>query len=105
MVPMMKRAFPKIAVAALLGLGAGAIAAVVSPALGQGLPDGNGRDLVRRICVSCHDLSPITGAGGMSRREWEMVVQNMIDMGADITADEVPIIVGYLAASFPAKGK
>jgi cytochrome c5 len=102
---MMKRAFPKIAAAAIAGLAIGAAVALDGPAVAQGLPDGNGKDLVRRICVSCHDLSPITGAGGMSRREWEMVVQNMIDMGADITSDEVPIIVNYLAASFPMKGK
>ena len=102
MVLTMTRAFPKIAAAAIIGLSAG-VAAAVAPAGAQGLPDGKGKDLVRRICVSCHDLSPITSSAGFSRREWEMVIQDMISMGADITDDEIPILVNYLAASFPPK--
>jgi cytochrome c5 len=104
MVLMMKRAFPKVAVAAMAGLSAGVGAALNGPAVAQGLPDGNGKELVRRICVSCHDLSPITSSGGFNRREWEMVIQSMINMGADITDDEIPVLVNYLAASFPPKG-
>jgi cytochrome c5 len=101
----MKQVFPRIAAAAIAGLSAGVIAALNIPAAAQGLPDGKGKDLVGRICVSCHDLAPITTSGGFTRRDWEQVVQSMIDMGADITPDEVPQIVSYLAASFPPKGK
>jgi len=105
MVLTMKRVFPKIAAAAIVGLSAGVIAALNIPAVAQGLPDGKGKELVGRICVACHDLSPITTSGGFTRRDWEQVVQSMIDMGADITPDEVPQIVNYLATSFPPKGK
>jgi cytochrome c5 len=100
---MMRRAFPKIAAATIAGWGAGALAAMFAPALAQGLPDGKGKELVRGLCQSCHDLSPITGSGGFSRRDWEMVVMSMIDMGAAIKPEEVPVIVNYLAASFPPK--
>ena len=55
-------------------------------------------------CVDCHDLSPITGAG-FSRAEWERVVKDMADMGANIKREDIPVIVNYLAASFPPKGK
>lgn len=98
-------AFPKIMAAAFSGLSVGIAAAVVAPAGAQGLPDGKGKELVRETCQACHDLSPITGSGGFSRRDWEMVVQSMIDMGATIRPEDVTVIVNYLAASFPPKGK
>ena len=104
MVPAMKHVFPKVAAAAIAGLSAGVITALNFPAVAQSLPEGKGKELVGRICVSCHDLAPITTSGGFTRRDWEQVVQSMIDMGADITPDEVPQIVNYLAASFPPKG-
>jgi len=33
------------------------------------------------------------------------VVKSMIDMGADIKADQVPVIATYLATNFPPKPK
>ena len=101
---MTKRAVPTIAAATLAGA-LGAIAAFTAPTLAQGLPDGNGKELVRMICNGCHDLSPITGSGGFTRRDWEQVVQSMIDMGATIRPEDVTVIVNYLATSFPPKGK
>jgi len=104
MVRMTKNVFPKIAAATMAGLTAGAIAALGTPAFAQGasLPEGAGKELVRSICQSCHDLSPITSAG-FSRRDWEGVVETMIDMGAVIKPEEVTVIVNYLATSFPPK--
>ena len=104
MVLTMNGVFHRVAAAAIIGLCVG-VAAAVAPADAQALPDGKGKDLVGRICVSCHVLSPITSSGGFSRREWEMVIQSMINMGADITDDEIPVLVDYLSASFPANGK
>jgi hypothetical protein len=100
MVLMTSRAFPTIAAAAIAACGAGAIAAFVTPSLAQGLPDGKGKDLVQMACRDCHDLSPITNAA-FSRAEWNAVVNNMADMGANIRREDIPIIVDYLAASFP----
>src|SRR5258708_7464564 len=77
--PMTKREFAKIAAAAVALSGAAA-AVLVAPALGQNLPDGNGKEVVQTICTACHDLSPITDAGGFSRADWETVVKSMIDM-------------------------
>src|SRR5262245_17935112 len=103
MVLMTKGAFLKTAAAVAAGC-AGAVAAVATPSLAQGLPNGNGKELVRMTCSACHDLSPITGAG-FSRQEWETVVRSMIDMGAVIRPEDVTVIVNYLTASFPPKGK
>ena len=80
----------------------GALAAFDAPAFAQGasLPEGNGKELVRSICQSCHDLSPII-TSGFGRKDWATVVDTMIDMGAVIKPEEVTVIVNYLAASFP----
>jgi len=82
--------------------GAAAVAAIVAPALAQNLPNGNGKEVVEKICSGCHDLSPITDSG-FSRRDWETVVKNMIDMGATISPEEVAVITNYLASNFPPK--
>ena len=101
---MTNSAFGKIVAAAIVGSAVGALAAG-TPAFAQGasLPEGNGKELVRSICQSCHDLSPIFTSGGFSRRDWEQVVEAMINMGASIKPEEEKIIIDYLAASFPPK--
>jgi mono/diheme cytochrome c family protein len=99
---MTKPAFPKIA-AALVMIVAGTVGALVTPAIAQ-LPEGKGADLVRQACIDCHDLSPILSAG-KSRAQWQMVVQTMRDMGANLTGEEIGIVVDYLAASFPPRSK
>src|SRR5262245_57608502 len=98
---MTKNAFANIVTATLIACCAGAVAAL-TPSLAQGLPNGEGKELVRKICARCHDLSPITSTG-LSRREWDMVLDSMTNMGADIAAAERPIILDYLATSFPPK--
>jgi virginiamycin B lyase len=100
---MTKPELPKIAAAAFAISGAAAIAAVLAPALAQNLPNGNGRDMVQMICTGCHDLEPITSSAGFSRQDWEIVVKSMIDMGATITPEQVPVLANYLAANFPPK--
>jgi virginiamycin B lyase len=82
-----------------------AAGAMTLPALAQNLPAGNGKDMVQTVCTACHDLSPITDSVGFSRADWETVVKSMIDMGADIKADQVPVIATYLATNFPPKPK
>ncbi len=94
---MTKTAFSGIAAAMMS-------AALAYPALAQ-LPDGDGRELVRMACASCHDLSPITGRDGFSKEDWEMVVKSMINMGARIKPEDVSLITTYLAQAFPPKPK
>jgi hypothetical protein len=98
-------ALSKILAATIVTSGVAAVTAGVAPALAQNLPNGNGRDVVQMICTGCHDLSPITDAVGFSRRDWEIVVGSMIDMGATITPEQVSVIASYLAANFPPKAK
>ena len=70
----------------------------------QELPDGNGKDVVEKICTACHDLEPVV-TRGFSRADWETVIKSMIDMGAEITPAQSNTIAEYLAAKFPPKAK
>ena len=63
------------------------------------LPEGTGKDVVEIACTACHGTSLFTGSR-FSKSDWEYVVNDMIDRGALITADEVPIIVDYLTEHF-----
>ena len=101
---MTKTEFPWIAGIAMAMSGAAAVVAVVYPALAQNLPDGNGKELVETACTGCHDLSPITQSG-FTKEDWDMVVQNMILMGAPIKREQVALVTNYLAANFPPKPK
>jgi virginiamycin B lyase len=86
-----------IAIPSVVGL------AAIVPALAQNLPDGNGKEMVQTVCTACHDLSPITDSVGFNRADWETVVKSMIDMGATIKPEQVPVIATYLATNFPPK--
>jgi len=70
-------------------------------AWGQGaaLPEGKGKDVVEKACTVCHGTSLFTG-NRLSKSDWEYIVNDMIDRGALITKDEVPIIVEYLTEHF-----
>jgi len=62
-------------------------------------PAGPGRDLLRRSCVSCHDIGMITS----TRRapgDWAAIVNRMADRGAEATPEELEIIEEYLVANF-----
>jgi virginiamycin B lyase len=87
-----------IGVCAALGLTAGI-------ALAQNLPNGDGKEVVEKVCAGCHDLDPITSSVGGTRDDWDMVVQNMIAMGAEIKPEQAALITTYLAQNFPPKPK
>ena len=98
----MNTAFAKIAAATAAGAALGAVVAAVAPALAQTLPDGKGKELVQMACLDCHDLSPILNSS-FTRAEWDSVVNTMADMGANLRREDIPVVVNYLAQSFPPK--
>jgi mono/diheme cytochrome c family protein len=63
------------------------------------LPPGKGKAIVQRTCISCHALKVVT-AKRASKEEWSVLVDQMLSRGADLTDDEVEIVVGYLARNF-----
>ena len=74
-------------------------------ALAQTLPNGDGKDVVEKICAGCHDLDPITESQGGTREDWDMIVKDMIAMGAEIKPEQAALITTYLAQNFPPKPK
>jgi len=63
------------------------------------LPAGEGRSLVLQACVQCHDLNTVVGRRAPAAR-WRRSVNEMVRLGATLTAGEAAIVAEYLAASF-----
>ncbi len=70
----------------------------------QGLPEGEGRDLVEAQCGSCHGLEAVT-AQKASKDGWAGIVEYMLSRGMVASDDEVEVMVNYLAKAFPADAK
>lgn len=89
--------------AAVFFMGASGIAvaplAAQEPGPSKTLIPGKGSDLTMAKCAICHDAEHITRAR-LSRGEWEFNIKNMIERGAPITADEIPVILDYLATYY-----
>lgn len=63
------------------------------------LAPGKGVELTTTRCVICHDAQHITRAK-LSREEWDFNIRNMIERGAPIAPDEIPVILEYLATYY-----
>jgi len=72
---------------------------IIVPSVSAQLPEGKGKDVVERICNSCHGSDQIT-SHRMSKKEWADTVDRMQDNGANPTDDEVTAILDYLATHF-----
>jgi cytochrome c5 len=83
------------AVAALAGGGSTAVDAGVT------LPDGQGREILVRACLACHDLGGLELFSGFYRRDdWRALVLTMQAHGADIDSTDVETLADYLALHF-----
>ncbi|HUB31440.1 MAG TPA: helix-hairpin-helix domain-containing protein [Bryobacteraceae bacterium] len=65
----------------------------------KNLPDGAGKEVVAKVCLSCH------GAGNFrqmrkTKDEWTDQVGDMIDKGAEATDEQQAVIVAYLSQNF-----
>jgi len=68
------------------------------------LPPGNGREIVQRTCIGCHDLKVVTTKRA-TLQQWTTLVNQMVSRGADVEDDEVDTLIGYLSKNFPAGDK
>ena len=86
-----------------------ALAAIISVTLatgafGQsGLPRGQGRAVMERMCMKCHQTDVITGQR-LSRERWAAKVDQMISYGALGSDDDVKVLVDYLAQNYGKEG-
>src|SRR5579872_5650480 len=69
---------------------------------GANLPDGPGKAEVQADCTQCHSLNQVTNAGH-SKKDWETAVYMMVNAGAKLPADQIPLVTDYLAKNFPEK--
>ena len=79
----------------ILGIGA-----VALTCRAQALPDAPGKAVYQRACGTCHSAAMVLGRA-LNRDQWGAVVVDMIAKGAKISDADVPVIVDYLAQSFP----
>ena len=77
---------------------------MLSPARAQNqaLPDGPEKNTVQNACSACHALGMITNSGH-NKAGWDTVVHMMVNVGAQVPADQFPQVVDYLAKNFPEK--
>lgn len=66
------------------------------------LPAGDGRDLVIKVCSSCHQPEMVTEQA-LDEDGWKEVVDQMVANGATASGAERTQIVQYLAKAFPSK--
>jgi PQQ-dependent dehydrogenase (methanol/ethanol family) len=70
-----------------------------TPVFAQILPEGDGQELVTRVCAGCHGLNYITGTR-RTAEQWDYIVPMMVSYGANLREDEVEIIIRYLTRHF-----
>jgi cytochrome c5 len=68
---------------------------------GPPLPEGEGKEVVAKMCTRCHGTT-VFAKMRMSRIGWEDEVVSMIEKGATGTEDEIRIVVDYMVKHFGA---
>jgi len=63
------------------------------------LADGQGKEVVQRMCTQCHSLSVVTGQR-MSREHWAAQVEDMVNRGAKGSRADVDLVIQYLSAFY-----
>ena len=61
-----------------------------------------GKKILTDSCANCHDLDLVSGRTG-SESEWREVVDRMNARGAGVAEKDVPVLVSYLAKTYPNK--
>jgi hypothetical protein len=54
-----------------------------------------GEQIMNAACTTCHDLRPIE-TQALDQAAWTKEVKSMIDQGAEVKADDVPVLIDYL---------
>jgi cytochrome c5 len=64
------------------------------------LPEGDGKDVVERMCADqCHGLTTVVNAR-LTKEQWDTTVKAMVARGAEGTNEDVQKAVEYLAKFF-----
>ena len=61
----------------------------------------DGGALLRRTCTVCHNLRGLSAyADYWGEPEWRSMVETMMEYGAELAPDELPVLVRYLAVNY-----
>src|SRR2546426_829361 len=75
------------------------VASVVAAAAAQVRPEAQeterGEQILNANCMECHDLRPVQ-VQALDKEGWTKMVNSMIEKGAEVKSDELPILVDYL---------
>src|SRR5919206_3462891 len=80
------------------------VIALTGPALGQTLPDGQGKEVVEAKCNGCHQFLQRVG-NGYTPEGWHTVMRMMVNQGTALSDEELAIATDYLIKNFPEKNK
>lgn len=93
------------AAAALLAVSTARVTAAANPApLAPAAPavaqdDEKGERLLNAACGGCHDLRPVQSSA-RDKDGWNEVVQNMLQKGADVSDQDLPVLLDYLVEHY-----
>src|ERR1044071_5532283 len=68
----------------------------------KSLPEGQGRDVMVKVCAQCHSPE-IAAQQKLDTQGWKDLVNQMANNGANATDAEFDTIAKYLATAFPAQ--
>jgi hypothetical protein len=63
------------------------------------LPDGPGKAILLNTCTQCHDLQRIRRQG-RSAEGWLEILDAMLNEGASLSEQDLPVLLRYLARNF-----
>ena len=63
------------------------------------LPAGKGKAIVQRSCKGCHALKVVT-AKRATKDQWKVLVDQMINRGAEVEDEEFDTLLAYLSKNF-----
>ena len=63
------------------------------------VPDGAGKPILLNTCTMCHNLNRIKN-GRRSPEEWEETLLAMLNEGAPVSDEQLPVIHAYLSRHF-----
>jgi len=60
------------------------------------------KKVLEDTCTACHDLDLVSDQH-LTKDEWQMVVTSMVAKGANLADKDAPMLVDYLAKTYPPK--
>ena len=79
----------------LLFVSAATVAATMAVVAGQSAQPDKGEQIMNASCTTCHDLRLIQ-VQAMDKEAWTNSVDMMIQRGADVPKDDLPVLIEYL---------